>query len=104
MGEATKISHNIDSDDFLLCGEKDGHKIDGFDLGNNPLEYTPETVGGKTIILNTTNGTKSIKKASGALNIFMGSFLNLEILANTLRNHDEEIVLICAGWKGRISF
>ena len=29
-------------DDLLLCGERHGRKIKGFDLGNSPLEYTAE--------------------------------------------------------------
>ena len=104
MGEASKISHNIDSDQYLLCGEKDGVTIDGYDLGNSPLEYTKEAVEGKTIIFNTTNGTKTIKKASVALHVYIGSFLNLNALARALKQHDEELVLLCSGWKGRLSF
>src|SRR5690625_2813770 len=47
MGEASRIAQSVDSDNYLLCGEKDGVRIDGYDLGNSPLEYTPEVVGGK---------------------------------------------------------
>ena len=104
MGEASKMSSNIDSDRYLLCGEKDGQKIDGYDLGNSPLEYTEETVGNKTIIFNTTNGTKTIKKASSALHVYIASFLNMQAVVNALQEHDNDIVLICSGWKGRLSF
>ena len=55
MGEASRISQSVDSDNYMLCGEKDGAKIDGYDLGNSPLEYTRDTVSGKTLIFNTTN-------------------------------------------------
>src|SRR5699024_10906834 len=58
MSDASKISQNLDSSYYLLCGEKDGVKIEGYDLGNSPLDYTSEAVESKTIILNTTNGTK----------------------------------------------
>jgi 2-phosphosulfolactate phosphatase len=44
MGEASKISMNVDSDNYLLCGEKDGEKIEGYDLGNSPLEYSEDVV------------------------------------------------------------
>lgn len=103
MGDASKISQNLDSPHYLLCGEKDGVKIEGYDLGNSPLDYTEERVEDKTIILNTTNGTKAIKRAGLADEIIIGSFLNLEALVASLKTVDTDIVLVCAGWKGRLA-
>lgn len=103
MGEASKISQNVDSDHYLLCGEKDGVKIDGFDLGNSPKEYSPEVVRDKTLILNTTNGTKAIKKSLSAEAVYIASFLNLDAVVNALRDDPNDIVLICSGWRGRMS-
>ncbi|MGK7370236.1 MAG: 2-phosphosulfolactate phosphatase, partial [Candidatus Halalkalibacterium sp. M3_1C_030] len=102
MGAGSKISQSMDTENILLCGEKDGEKIEGYDLGNSPLEYTPELVRGKTIILNTTNGTKALMRASLARDIVVGSFLNLSTVANYLKDK-ERIVLVCAGWRGRLS-
>lgn len=103
MGEASRISQSVDSDNYLLCGEKDGVKIEGYDLGNSPLEYTPEVIGGKTLIFNTTNGTKAIKKSLGSASIYIASFLNLNRVIEALRDESHEIVLLCAGWKGRLA-
>lgn len=103
MGEASRIAQSVDSDNFLLCGEKDGVKIDGYDLGNSPLEYTPEAVKGKTLIFNTTNGTKAIKKSLGSATIYIASFLNLEAIVKALDKETHDIVLLCAGWKGRLA-
>jgi len=103
MNDASKISHNLDAKSFLLSGEKDGIKIQGYDLGNSPLEHSRDIVTGKTIILNTTNGTKAIKRAGLADTIFIGSFLNLKFLVEHLNQLEGEIVLVCAGWKGRLS-
>lgn len=64
MSDAVKIAQTMDQSDYLLCGEKDGSKIEGYHLGNSPLEYTPEAIADKTLIFNTTNGTKAIKKAN----------------------------------------
>lgn len=102
MGTGSKISQRMDTGNMLLCGEKDGEKIEGYDLGNSPLEYTPPVVKGKTIVLNTTNGTKALMRSSLAKEILVGSFLNLKILAGYLKDK-EEITLICAGWRGRLS-
>lgn len=103
MGEASRISQSVDSDNYLLCGEKDGTKIDGYDLGNSPLEYSRDTVEGKTLIFNTTNGTKAIKKSLGSATIYIASFLNLGSIVNALSVEKNEIVLLCAGWKGRLA-
>ena len=103
MGEASKIAQNVDSDNYLLCGEKDGIKIEGYHLGNSPLEYTRELVEGKKLIFNTTNGTKAIKKTFNSSRICIGSFLNVSAVAEMLKEQSNEIVLICAGWKGRLA-
>src|SRR5260370_27241060 len=43
--------------EVLLAGERGGEPIAGFHLGNSPLEFTSERVGGRTVLLTTTNGT-----------------------------------------------
>lgn len=102
MGAGSKISQSMDTKNILLCGEKDGEKIEGYDLGNSPLEYTREVVQGKTIVLNTTNGTKALMRASLASEILVGSFLNMTTIAGYLKDK-ENIALVCAGWRGRLS-
>jgi 2-phosphosulfolactate phosphatase len=102
MAAASKISQNLDSPHFLLCGEKDGKKIEDYDLGNSPLEYIPEAVKGKTIILNTTNGTKALMRCNLAREVMTGCFLNMGCLVEYLKTK-EDIVLVCAGWRGRLS-
>lgn len=103
MDTAGKISQSLDSPQYLLCGEKDGEKIEGYHLGNSPLEYTKEVVEGKKIILNTTNGTKAVKKAAIAEEVIIGSFLNLNSVVERLKKTDRNIALVCAGWRGRLS-
>jgi 2-phosphosulfolactate phosphatase len=103
MDDASKISHNLDAQSFLMSGEKNGVTIEGYDLGNSPLEHTEEVVKGKTIILNTTNGTKAIRRCSLADQIIIGSFLNLKAIVDYLQTLDEEVLLVCAGWRGRLS-
>lgn len=103
MSDAMKIANTMDQKDFLLCGEKNGSKIEGYHLGNSPAEYTPDVVQGKTLIFNTTNGTTAIKKASLANQIYVGTFLNQQSILNALNEHDDEVVLVCSGWQGRLS-
>ncbi len=103
MGEAGKIAQNLDPSRFLLCGEKDGLKIEGYHHGNSPMEYTAEAVAEKTIILNTTNGSKAITRSGNAEEVFIASFLNMTAVVNKLKATEREIMVICAGWKGRLS-
>lgn len=103
MDEASRISHNLDAQSYLLSGEKDGITIQGYDLGNSPLEHTEDRVKGKTIILNTTNGTKAIKRCVLADQIVIGAFLNLDAVVEYLKKLEQEVVLVCAGWRGRLS-
>ena len=103
MGDASKIAQHLDSSGYLLCGEKDGVKIEGYQLGNSPLEYTRSKVEGKTLILNTTNGTRAITRASLANNILIASFLNLKYVEQAIKDTKEDIVIVCAGWRGRLS-
>ena len=81
----------------LLGGERHGDRIEGFDLGNSPLEYG-ENVRGRTIISTTTNGTIALRACEGAREVLAGSFLNMESVAGHLRESEAgEIILVCAG-------
>lgn len=103
MSAASKIAANLDAKNVILCGEKDGYKIDGFQLGNSPMEYSKETVEGRTLILNTTNGTKAVSRAALASRILIGCFLNAGAIVEQLQSTEDDIILICAGWKTRLS-
>ncbi|MEX0719748.1 MAG: 2-phosphosulfolactate phosphatase [Balneolaceae bacterium] len=103
MSDAMKIASTMDQRDYLLCGEKNGSKIEGYHLGNSPSEYTKDVMEGKTLIFNTTNGTKAIKKSALANQVYIGSFLNQQSILNALKEHDDEVVLVCSGWQGRLS-
>src|SRR5690606_28924594 len=81
----------------LLGGERGGVKIEGFDLGNSPREYTAERVGGRTIAFTTTNGTRALMAAASAARVYMGAYANLNQLSDRLAEQVGDIHLICAG-------
>lgn len=86
----------------LTCGERDNHRIAGFDLGNSPLEYTREAVAGKILCSTTTNGTQALRAAAGAERVLVASFLNLVPTAAVIaRDAPREVHLVCAGSSGR---
>ena len=84
----------------LLCGEREGKRIPGFDLGNSPLEYTKESVAGRTLIWTTTNGTKALHAATGADNILVAALLNVNATAQAALDTGKPVVIICAGTHG----
>ncbi len=91
----------------LLGGERNALPIEGFDLGNSPFDYVPEKVGGKRVIITTTNGTRAIRDASAAPKIWMASFLNMHsIVRAVLRQFENSdklqgVVVFCAGTEER---
>jgi 2-phosphosulfolactate phosphatase len=88
---------------YLLAAERDGSVVDGFDFGNSPFSYTAEKVGGKTVVLTTTNGTQALHLSRKAKKVVIGSFLNLTALSNWLKAQNENILLVCAGWKNNFN-
>lgn len=90
--------------EFILGGERESTKIPGFHLGNSPLEYTPEKVAGKVVVLTTTNGTRAIHRAaSGSRAVLIGSILNAGAVAREALKIGRDIVFICAGTKDQFS-
>ena len=89
--------------DHLLAAERNGEVVAGFDFGNSPFSYTKEKVSGKTVVLTTTNGTHALHLSRKAKKIVIGSFLNLTSLCNWLKTQNENILLVCAGWKNNFN-
>jgi 2-phosphosulfolactate phosphatase len=90
---------------YITAAERDGHKLEGFDMGNSPFECMEGRVEGKKIALTTTNGTKCIEAVAnaGARNVFSGSFLNLNAMADYLAKDGAPVVMLCAGWKDSVN-
>jgi len=88
---------------YLLAAERNGEVVAGFDFGNSPFAYTAEKVAGKTVVLTTTNGTHALHLSRNAKKIVIGSFLNLTALCNWLKTQDENILMVCAGWKNNFN-
>ncbi|WP_333542240.1 2-phosphosulfolactate phosphatase [Desulforamulus ruminis] len=104
VDEALAIASRLPEDTCILGGERSAVKLPGFHLGNSPLEYTPEVVAHKTVILTTTNGTKAIRRAAGGDGVVLiGSLLNYSAVAHKLFAAEQDILLACAGTRGKFS-
>ncbi len=86
---------------FVTSGERDGKKVGGFDKGNSPFEYIGEEIRGLKLAFTTTNGTQAIEKAKGAKEVIVGAFLNLTAVVRYLLLGENNVLIVCAGWKGR---
>jgi 2-phosphosulfolactate phosphatase len=87
----------------LLGGERDGFRVDGFDLGNSPLEYSERVIAGKAIVLSTSNGTAAIEAMSAAPNLLAAGFVNMKVTSEFIGSYCGNIVLCCGGKNGRAS-
>src|ERR671937_534585 len=95
--EARKLRAEIA--DSLVGGERDAVRIEGFDVGASPREFLE--LRAQTLILSTTNGTRAILAAAGRCDeVYLGSLLNLEAVAQAVERREEDDAILCAGFKG----
>lgn len=103
MAQASRIAANLDPNIYRLGGERGGEKIEGYHLGNSPLEYTRKQVEGRDVILNTTNGTKALMRARDARHLVAGSLLNAGRVVDFIKQTGTDVTIVCAGRHDRIA-
>jgi 2-phosphosulfolactate phosphatase len=87
----------------LLGGERDAVKIEGFDVGASPREFVEPR--NEPLIFSTTNGTRAVLAAAErAETVLLGSLLNLSAVARAAAERGEDVVVLCAGYKGAFAF
>jgi len=91
-------------EDVVLSGEVGGLKPPGFDLGNSPREALEAPVGGRIVVMSTTNGTKAAHAAAKtAKHVLLASLYNAHAAARLARElATEEVAILCAGKEGRV--
>ena len=88
---------------FLVAGELDGLRLPFADFGNSATDFnTPEIIG-KTLAYTTTNGTVAMKMAAENGLVVAAAFTNLTAIAQWLSAVDENMVILCSGWKNLVS-
>jgi 2-phosphosulfolactate phosphatase len=88
---------------YVAAAERDGKKAEGFDIGNSPFSYMDEKLQGKTVAVTTTNGTLAITRCREAAEVIVGSFLNRAAIVNYLLQQSNDVLVVCAGWKGKMN-
>jgi 2-phosphosulfolactate phosphatase len=82
--------------DYILMGERECIKVDGFDFGNSPFLIKDINFKGKTIIMTTSAGTQGIFNAKDADDLLFGSFVNVGATINYIKHQNPEIVTLVA--------
>jgi len=116
----TALSYNVDhlisvesiedalalkNEGYLIGGERNGDKLEGFDYGNSPLSFMDRKLEGMKLALTTTNGTRTIKYAVDAAKnsknheILIGAFVNYSRIYNYLLRINKNVLIVCSGWK-----
>ncbi|HLO91146.1 MAG TPA: 2-phosphosulfolactate phosphatase [Lentimicrobium sp.] len=83
----------------LVAAERDGLKPEFADFSNSAFDYMTDAIRGKTIYYTTTNGTEAIMLAKEKGKVAVASFLNYQAMVRWLKTRNEDIILLCAGWK-----
>lgn len=102
-GEAGEMRVKIGADTALVAGERNGVRLESFKFGNSPLEFTPDAVGGKYLIMTTTNGTEIFTRAYKASSVFVCALVNISKVAERLAKEDLDLIIICSGQEGSFS-
>ena len=85
--------------DSIVGGERDAIRIEGFDVGASPREFLEPRA--ETLILSTTNGTRTIVTAAERCDeVLLGSLLNLDAVVAAAHEREEDVAILCAGYKG----
>ncbi len=101
--EAMRLAQTLERREVVLAGERGAVRIEGFDLGNSPLEMTETAVRGKTVIMTTTNGTEALLAASLGAGVFLAAGVNLSAAASRARDvlaEADDLLVLCAGREG----
>ncbi len=104
MEQLMQVSEEWPADKRLRAGERGGAMVAGCDLGNSPLDCTPERVGGRRLFISTTNGTRALQRIQDAPVVLAAAFVNRQAVVQYLIAQQPETVwLVGSGWEGSFS-
>jgi len=85
--------------EYILVGERNEQKPEGFDYGNSPSQLMTGNLSGKTMVHTTSSGTQGIANANHADEILTGSFVNAQAIINYIRKQNPaRVSLVCMGY------
>lgn len=101
MAQLMQVSDQWQPDRRLRAGERGGATVEGCDLGNSPLDCTPERVHDRRLFISTTNGTRCLERIREANTVLTAALINRQAVVNYLLDKQPETVwLVGSGWEG----
>ena len=104
LEQLMQVSEKWPAQQRLRAGERGGAKVDGFDMGNSPLDCTPERVQGRRLFISTTNGTRALQRVQEAPSVLAAAFVNRAAVVDyVLAQQPETVWIVGSGWEGTFS-
>ena len=104
LDQLIEVSEKWPSEKRLRAGERGGAKVAGFELGNSPLDCTPELVHGRRLFISTTNGTRALQRVQDSPNLLAAALINRAAVVQFLLDKQPETVwIVGSGWEGSFS-
>jgi len=104
LNQLMQVSEQWLPEKRIRAGERGGSKVAGCDLGNSPLDCTPERVQGRRLFITTTNGTRALHRVQNAPVVLAAAMVNRQTVVQYLLEQQPETVwLVGSGWEGAYS-
>lgn len=104
LEQLMQASNSWPPEQRLRAGERGGAKVAGFDMGNSPLDCTPERVQGRRLFISTTNGTRALQRVQDAPAVLAAAFVNrASVVEYVLAQQPEIVWIVGSGWEGSFS-
>jgi 2-phosphosulfolactate phosphatase len=101
MDKLMHESETLPPEKRLRAGERGGSKVVGCDLGNSPLDCTPELMSGRQLFISTTNGTRALQKIQASPAVLAAALINRKAVVDyLLETQPETVWIVGAGWEG----
>ncbi len=102
-GEAGEMWSKLGPDLAILAGERGGLRIENFQLGNSPAEFTAEAVRDRIVVMTTTNGTTVFSRIHNAGAVICCALVNIARVAKEVAEIGQDLVVVCSGEEGGFS-
>ncbi|MDB9392305.1 2-phosphosulfolactate phosphatase family protein [Microcystis aeruginosa] len=99
-----QVSDTWQPEKRLRAGERGGAKVEGCDLGNSPLDCTPDLMKGRRLFISTTNGTRALQRVEESPIVITAALINRQAAVNYLLDKQPDTVwIVGSGWEGGYS-
>ncbi|PSN14771.1 2-phosphosulfolactate phosphatase family protein [filamentous cyanobacterium CCP5] len=104
IDQLLEVSADWPADKRLRAGERGGQRVEGCDLGNSPLDHSPEQSASKRLFMTTTNGTRCLERIQAAPTVLTAALTTRHAVVEYLLGHSFDTVwLVGSGWEGTYS-